>query len=66
MKNLPCDVCGEDCQAASFQDWFGQMLAHWKAHHQTEMADMEKNYSKEDGEKWIADHQAAFEAAAEV
>ena len=62
MKNLPCDICGKACAAADFKSWFQLMLAHWKVHHQKEMNDMQQNYSKEDGEKWMADHQAQFEA----
>lgn len=65
MKNLPCDICGWDCKAVDFQTWFAQMLGHWKEHHQAEMKEMEETYSKEDGEKWMADHQTAFEAAEE-
>lgn len=62
MKNLPCDICAEACEADSFDQWFGKMLAHWKANHQAKMKAMEETYSQADGAKWMAEHRARFEA----
>ena len=40
MKTLPCDVCGRELSAATFEDWFKQMYAHYTSDHSDVMAAM--------------------------
>lgn len=63
MKNLPCDICGEACEAEDFEHWFKLMHQHWIAEHPEVMAKMAETGTKEDGEKWMAEHKEKFEAA---
>lgn len=62
MKNLSCDNCAQSFSAATFDDWFKQMYAHYKADHADVMAGM-ADKPKSEGEKWMADAKARFEAA---
>ena len=62
MKTLPCDVCGQDISANTFEDWFKQMYAHYTADHADVMAAM-AGKPKSEGEQWMADAKARFEAA---
>ena len=63
MKKLSCDLCEAEFEAADFDGWFGQMKIHYMADHADVMKDMQANYTKEDGEKWMSDARARFDAA---
>ena len=62
MKTLTCDVCSKDFSAETFEGWFKEMQAHYTADHADVMAAM-AGRSKSEGEQWIADAKARFEAA---
>jgi hypothetical protein len=62
MKTLPCDICAQDFAADTFEDWFTQMYTHYTADHAEVMAAM-ADRPKSEGEKWMADARARFEAA---
>ncbi len=62
MKSLKCDVCDFVAQGETFDDWFRAMLDHYMAAHTDLMKEMETK-PKEEGEKWMADAKARFEAA---
>lgn len=59
MKSMQCDRCESSFQAETFQDWFQQMIPHYKENHPEVM---ENNKSKEEGEKWMANAKAKFES----
>ena len=62
MKSLPCDKCEVNIQGGTFQDWFKAMHTHYMADHADLMkANMSK--PKEEGEKWMAEAKARFDAA---
>lgn len=62
MKTLPCDMCNQDFSAATFEDWFKQMFAHYTADHADVMAQM-AGKPKSEGDKWMAEAKARFEGA---
>jgi bisphosphoglycerate-dependent phosphoglycerate mutase len=62
MKTLACDQCEKTFEAETFEGWFKLMKAHYASDHADIMADMMKNYTKEDGEKWMKKYKAQFEA----
>ena len=61
MKTMPCDVCGQDFSAETFDEWFQKMYAHYTADHADVMAEM-ADKPKSEGEKWMAEARARFEA----
>ena len=62
MKTLPCDICDQEFSAEAFEDWFEQMHAHYRADHTDVMA-AAAGKPKSEGEQWMADAKARFEAA---
>ena len=62
MKTLSCDICETEFTAATFEDWFKQMMPHYMGDH-ADVMEANKDKSKEDGEKWMAEAKARFEAA---
>ena len=62
MTTLSCDVCSRTFTAATFDDWFKQMYAHYLADHADIMAAM-ANQPKSAGEQWMAAAKARFDAA---
>jgi len=62
MTTLSCDMCSRTFSAATFDDWFKLMYAHYMADHADLMAGM-ANKPKSEGEKWMAAAKARFEAA---
>ena len=62
MKSLKCDVCKFEAQGEDFEAWFKAMYAHYVSDHADIMKAMEGK-SKEEGEKWMADAKARFDAA---
>ena len=61
MKTMQCDACELQIEAETFDEWFGKASAHYQADH----ADLMKSMAgrpKEEGEKWMADAKAKFEA----
>lgn len=62
MKTLKCDVCSVGIDGQDFDAWFKAAHAHWIKDHATLMKEMESR-PKEEGEKWMAEAKARFEAA---
>jgi len=62
MRSLKCDVCEFEGQGETFADWFKTMHAHYVAKHADLMKTMEGK-PKEEGEKWMAEAKAKFDAA---
>lgn len=62
MKSLKCDACEFKAQGATFDDWFKAMHAHYTAEHADLMKAM-AGKPKEEGEKWMAEAKAKFDAA---
>ena len=61
MTTMSCDLCEKEFSAEKFDDWFGQMKAHYTSDHTDFMA-QSASKSKEEGMKWMADMRAKFEA----
>ena len=62
MKILRCEICGQDIQGEDFGAWFKTMHEHWTTDHADVMKEMMLK-PKEEGDKWMADAKAKFEAA---
>lgn len=62
MKSLKCDACEFEAQGEDFDTWFKAMHAHYANDHADLMKAME-GQPKEEGEKWMADARARFDAA---
>ena len=62
MKTLSCDLCRSEFSAATFDEWFKQMYAHYMADHADLMAAMASR-PKSEGEQWMAAAKARFESA---
>lgn len=62
MKSLKCDICEVQIQGETFEEWFKAMHTHYTTAHADVMKEM-MNKPKEDGDKWMADAKAKFEAA---
>ena len=59
MKTLKCDLCEVTAKGETFEEWMKALQPHYmKAH-----ADVVKDHSEEDREKWMAENKARFEAA---
>lgn len=59
---MSCDQCDQTFESEDFEGWFTQMKAHYMADHLAIMMEMKAKYTKEDGERWINDAKARFEA----
>lgn len=62
MKSLKCDLCEFNVQAETFDDWFKAMHTHWQNSH-ADLMQVMAGRPKEDGEKWMAEAKAKFDAA---
>ncbi len=58
---MKCEVCEKDLQGEDFDGWFSEAKTHWMSDHADLMAQM-KDKPKEEGEKWMADAKAKFDA----
>jgi len=61
MKSMKCDMCENEFEAESFDEWFAQMKNHYMTDHADFMKESQ-NKSKEEGMKWMADMKTKFEA----
>ena len=61
MKTLKCDLCEVTAEGETFEEWMKALHPHYSVAHPEVMAD--PNKTKEDGEKWMAENKARFEAA---
>lgn len=66
MKSLKCDLCESEIQGETFDNWFKAMHAHWTVEHADKMKEMQETGTKEEGEKWMADAKAKFDAAPSI
>lgn len=62
MKSLKCDACEFEAQGEDFEAWFEAMHTHYASDHADLMKAMEGK-PKEEGEKWMAEAKARFDAA---
>ncbi len=62
MKTIACDNCEFEGQGETFDEWFKVMLEHNKTAHADMMEEMMAK-PKEEGEKWMSDAKAKFDAA---
>ncbi len=62
MKTLSCDLCDVSFDAETFEQWFQQMLSHYKSDHADFMA-AAADKPKEEGAKWMAEARARFDGA---
>ncbi len=63
MKTLSCDLCDADFTAETFEDWMAQMMPHYKNDH-ADVMEANKNKTKEEGMKWMAENRARFDSEA--
>lgn len=61
MKKLKCDLCEHTEQGETFEDWMNALKTHYMKDHSDVMPD--PNKTKEDGEKWMIENRARFDAA---
>ena len=61
MKTLKCDLCEVTVEGETFEEWMKALYPHYNVAHPEVVAD--PNKTKEDGEKWMAENKARFEAA---
>ena len=61
MKSLKCDLCEVTAQGETFEAWMQALYTHYQAAHAEVMSDPSK--TAKDGEKWMAENKARFEAA---
>ena len=62
MKTLKCDLCETNIGGEDFDAWFKAAYKHYVSDHSDHMKEMEGR-PKEEGEKWMAEAKARFEAA---
>jgi len=62
MKSLKCDACEFEARGETFDDWFKAMHSHYTTEHVDLMKAMEGK-PREEGEKWMAEAKAKFDAA---
>lgn len=62
MKILSCDLCDAEFSAETFQEWMQLMMPHYMSVH-ADVMEANKNKTKEDGAKWMAENQIRFDAA---
>ncbi len=63
MKSVSCDLCDVKVQGETFEEWFKAMHAHYTTAHADVMKQKQETGTKEEGEKWMADAKARFDAA---
>ena len=63
MKTLQCDLCDATASGETFDEWMKALYPHYQEAHPEVMNDPTK--TKEDGERWMKDNRARFEAAPE-
>lgn len=61
MKTLKCDLCDATASANTFEEWMQALMPHYKEAHADVMNDPSK--TREDGERWMKENKARFEAA---
>ena len=61
MKTLQCDLCEMRIEGEDFDSWCKAAHAHWTSSHADAMKAM-AGRPKEEGDKWMADAKAKFEA----
>ena len=61
MKTLKCDLCEHEAQGETFEAWMEALMPHYREAHAEVMSD--SNKTKEDGERWMVENKARFEAA---
>jgi len=67
MKSLKCDLCEFSAQGETFDQWFNNMHDHYAQAHADWVEEMRKKPgTKEEGEKWMADSKAKFDAAPNI
>ena len=59
MKTVKCDLCDTTAEGETFEDWMKALRPHYMEAH----ADVMSSHNKEDGEKWMVDNKARFDAA---
>ena len=59
MKILNCDLCDHKAQGGTFEEWMKALRPHYMEAH----ADVVKDGSEEQREKWMSDNKARFDAA---
>lgn len=62
MKSLSCDACQFKAEGETFEDWFKAMHIHYMSQHADLMKAMQSR-PKEEGQQWMADAKAKFDAA---
>ena len=61
MKTVKCDLCEVTMDGETFEDWMKAAYEHYVVAHPEVMKDSSK--TKEDGDRWMAEARARFEAA---
>ncbi len=61
MKTVKCDLCDVTASANTFEEWMQALMPHYKEAHADVMNDPSK--TKADGERWMSENRARFEAA---
>lgn len=61
MKTLKCDLCDVTAEGETFEEWMQALMPHYKEAHADVMQN--PNKTKADGEKWMAENKARFDAA---
>ncbi len=59
MKTLKCDLCEVTAEGETFEEWMKALQPHYMEAH----ADVVRDHSEGDREKWMAENKARFEAA---
>ncbi len=62
MKTLSCDICDKEFSAETFEGWIEQMMFHYMIDH-ADFMEANNDKPKEEGEKWMEEARARFEAA---
>lgn len=61
MKTLKCDLCEVTVEGETFEAWMKALMPHYMSAHADIMQD--PNKTKADGERWMAENRARFDAA---
>ena len=61
MKTLKCDLCEVTAEGETFEAWMKALYSHYQVAHAEVMNDPSKTQG--DGEKWMVENKARFEAA---
>ena len=59
MKTLKCDLCDQEAQGETFEEWMKALQPHYMEDH----AEVMKNGTEEERMKWMAENKARFNAA---